>query len=78
VTGLGIFSSYVFSAQIVSGDRDYGDIGVVTVLLSYLIGFGVCLHLGAVVGQIWNERNVPAPVPSEPSRGAAQQVEGDR
>jgi len=30
------------------------------ILLSYLIGFGVCLHLGAVVGHVWNERHAPA------------------
>jgi membrane protein len=66
VTGLTVFSTYVFSGQIVSGDHDYGSIGVVTVLLSYLIGFGVCLHLGAVAGQMWNERHTPASPPSEP------------
>jgi len=56
VTGLGIFSALLFSGQIVSGDADYGPIGVVAVLLSYLIGLGVCLHLGAVAGRMWNER----------------------
>jgi hypothetical protein len=56
VTGLAVFSELLFSGQIVSGYNDYGRIGVVTVLLSYLIGFGVCLHLGAVVGRMWNER----------------------
>jgi len=56
VTGLGVFSELLFSGQIVSGDADYGPIGVVAVLLSYLIGLGVCLHLGAVAGRMWNER----------------------
>ena len=42
VTGLGVFSDLVFSTQIVSSDTDYGSIGVVMVLLSYLIGLGVC------------------------------------
>lgn len=67
VTGLTVFSTYVFSGQIVSSYHDYGSIGVVTVLLSYLIGFGVCLHIGAVVGQMWNERHMPVPPPSEPN-----------
>jgi membrane protein len=58
VTGLGVFSALLFSSQIVSSDKDYGSIGVVMVLLSYLIGFGVCLHLGAVLGRLWNERHV--------------------
>jgi membrane protein len=65
VTGLTVFSTYVFSGQIVSSYHDYGSIGVVTVLLSYLIGFGVCLHIGAVVGQMWNEQHTPVPQPSE-------------
>jgi hypothetical protein len=32
---------------------------VVLVLLYYLIGAGVCLLLGAVFGQMWNERHQP-------------------
>jgi membrane protein len=65
VTGLGVFSAFLFSGQIVSSDRDYGSIGVVTVLLSYLIGLGVCLHLGAVAGHVWNERRTPKQQPLE-------------
>jgi membrane protein len=59
VTGLAVFSSLVFSGQIVSSDQDYGTIGVVMVLLSYLVGFAVCLHLGAMAGRVWNERQPP-------------------
>jgi membrane protein len=69
VTGLTVFSTYVFSGQIASSYHDYGPIGVVTVLLSYLIGFGVCLHIGAVVGEMWNEQHTrlkEANVPSHP------------
>jgi membrane protein len=66
VTGLGVFSALLFSGQIVSGDADYGPIGVVTVLLSYLIGLAVCLHLGAVAGRMWNERG---PQPADPGPG---------
>jgi membrane protein len=60
VTGLSVFSAWLFSGQIVSSDRDYGSIGVVTVLMSYLIGYGVCLHIGAVAGRVWGERGRPA------------------
>jgi membrane protein len=60
VTGLSVFSAWLFSGQIVSSDRDYGSIGVVTVLMSYLIGYGVCLHIGAVAGRVWGERRQPA------------------
>jgi membrane protein len=58
VTGLAVFSALLFSGQIVSGYNDYGAIGVVITLLSYLIGFGVCLHIGAVAGRAWNERRL--------------------
>ncbi|HEY6428975.1 MAG TPA: YhjD/YihY/BrkB family envelope integrity protein [Acidimicrobiales bacterium] len=57
VTGLSVFSSLLFSGQIVSSDNDYGPIGIMMILLSWLIGVGVCFHLGAVVGRAWNERN---------------------
>jgi membrane protein len=69
VTGLGVFSSLVFSGQIVSSDAAYGSIGVMMVLLSYLIGLGVCIHLGAVAGRMWNERG-PEP-PADPEEHAA-------
>ena len=65
VTGLGIFSALFFSGQIVSSDADYGPIGVVMVLLSYLIGLAVCLHLGAVAGRMWNERGSEPPADPE-------------
>jgi len=65
VTGLGVFSALLFSGQIVSSDADYGPIGVVTVLLSYLIGLAVCLHLGAVAGRMWNERGSEPPADPE-------------
>jgi len=65
VTGLGIFSALLFSGQIVSGNADYGPIGVVTVLLSYLIGLAVCLHLGAVAGRMWTERGSKPPAHPE-------------
>ena len=66
VTGLGVFSGLFFSQQIVSSASDYGSIGVVMILLSYLIGLGVCIHLGAVAGRMWDERrSEPAAEPEE-------------
>jgi len=56
LTGLGVFSALLFSNSIVSDEKSYGPVGVVMVLLSWCIGFGVVLHLGAVVGRMWNER----------------------
>jgi hypothetical protein len=28
----------------------------VIALISFLVGFGVCVHAGAVFGRMWNER----------------------
>jgi membrane protein len=56
ITGLGVVSSFVFSGQVTSGQRSYGPAGVVITLISFLVGFGVCLHAGAVFGRMWEER----------------------
>jgi membrane protein len=58
ITGLGVFSSLFFSEEIVSGEQSYGPAGVVLAVTSYLVGFGVCLHLGAVFGRMWNDRRL--------------------
>jgi membrane protein len=55
ITGLGVVSRFVFSSQITQGQRSYGPAGVVLALISFLVGFGVCLHLGAVFGRMWND-----------------------
>jgi membrane protein len=55
LTGLAVFSLLLFSGSVISGEKSYGPIGVVLVLLYYLIGAGVCLLLGAVFGRTWNE-----------------------
>jgi membrane protein len=59
LTGLAVFSLLLFSGSVISGEKSYGPIGVVLVLLYYLIGAGVCLLLGAAFGQTWNERHQP-------------------
>jgi membrane protein len=59
ITGLGVFSSLLFSDQITSGEQSYGPAGVVLAIISYLVGFGVCLHLGAVFGRLWNDWRSP-------------------
>jgi membrane protein len=50
ITGLGIVSSLFFSDQVTSGQESYGPAGVVIALITFLVGFGVCLHAGAVFG----------------------------
>jgi len=53
VTGLGVVSSFFFSDQVTSGQKAYGPAGVVIALITFLVGFGVCLHAGAVFGRMW-------------------------
>jgi membrane protein len=57
VTGLSVFSYLFFSSYLISNYNDYGGIGVVMVVLSYFIGLGVCIHLGAMFGAMWNEEH---------------------
>jgi membrane protein len=66
VTGLSVFSYLFFSSYLISNYNDYGGIGVVMVVLSYFIGLGVCIHLGAMFGAMWNERTA-RPLPAAPS-----------
>ena len=68
ITGLGVFSSLVFSGQITDGQKSYGPAGVVLALISFLVGFGVCLHAGAVFGRMWNEWQDERVAISPPSR----------
>jgi len=55
LAGLGAVSSVLFSDQITSGHDSYGPAGLVIALISFLVGFGVCLHARAVFGRMWNE-----------------------
>jgi membrane protein len=67
ITGLGIVSSLFFSDQVTSGQRSYGPAGVVIALITFLVGFGVCLHAGAVFGRMWNERQSERALPDRRS-----------
>ena len=69
VTGLGIVSSLFFSDQVTSGQKSYGPAGVVIAVITFLVGFGVCLHAGAVFGRMWNERQAErAPLDNQSGR----------
>jgi membrane protein len=69
IAGLGVFSALLFSDQITSGEKSYGAAGVVLAVTSYLIGYGVCLHLGAVFGRVWNDmRAARRPGPGQRAR----------
>lgn len=56
--GLGIFSKFFFSKTVIGDAHEYGPIGVVFALMSWLIAVGVVIILGAVVGTVWSERDV--------------------
>jgi uncharacterized BrkB/YihY/UPF0761 family membrane protein len=60
ITGLGVVSWLIFSDQVTSGQKSYGPAGVVIALISFLVGFGVCLHLGAVFGAEWRAERAAA------------------
>jgi membrane protein len=49
---LGIFSAIFFSAAIVTNDQDYGPIGVILIIMSWLVAIGSVLVLGALVGAV--------------------------
>ncbi|MFD5427887.1 ribonuclease BN [Streptomyces sp. NPDC127084] len=53
--GLGAFSAHFFSDAIVSGEQNYGAIGVMMIILSWLVAVGVVIHLGSVVGGLYVE-----------------------
>jgi membrane protein len=57
VAMLGVFSLF-FSQMVISEDKEYGPIGLVFALMTYLIALGVIIVLGAVVGLLWQERNL--------------------
>ena len=55
LTGLRTFSALVFNPMIVSSARDYGMVGVVLVVLSWLIGVGFVIFGGALAGRHYCE-----------------------
>jgi membrane protein len=56
--GMELVFSFTFSGMVVSDNQKYGPIGVVFSLMSWLIAIGVVLILGAVVGVVWQDRNL--------------------
>lgn len=54
--GLGVFAKFYFSASIISDDKTYGAIGAVFSIMTWLIGIGAVVMLGAVGGAVWEDR----------------------
>jgi membrane protein len=58
--GLSLFSKLYFSSSIISDDKNYGSIGAVFSLATWLIAIGAVLLLGAVAGPAWEDSKSPA------------------
>lgn len=56
--GMEIVFSLIISGMVISEDKEYGPIGIVFALMSFLIAIGVVVILGAVVGLVWQERSL--------------------
>ncbi|WP_354638315.1 YhjD/YihY/BrkB family envelope integrity protein [Kitasatospora camelliae] len=62
--GMAVVFSFTASGMITSNAREYGPIGVVFALMSWLIALGVVIILGAVTGTVWQQRGTPLPAVS--------------
>jgi len=62
--GLELFSSFYFSASIISDSRLYGTIGVVFSLMIWFIAIAAVIVLGAVAGATWNQHKGHSRVPN--------------
>jgi len=56
--GMEVVFSLFISGMVISEDKEYGPIGIVSALMAFLIAIGVVIILGAVVGLVWQERNL--------------------
>jgi membrane protein len=54
--GLGAFSAVFLSDAVISNDKEYGSIGVVFIMMTWLLAVGVVFILGPVVGVALQER----------------------
>lgn len=60
LSGLRAFSAMVFTPMLVSSAQDYGTLGVVMVVLSWLIGVGFVIFGGALAGRHFCEHRANA------------------
>jgi membrane protein len=56
LAGLAVFSQFYFSSEITSDSKTYGTIGAVFGIVTWFIAVGAVLVLGAVAGNVWNDR----------------------
>jgi membrane protein len=73
--GMQIVFSLIFSNMLISDHREYGDIGVVFALMSWLIAIGVVIILGAVAGVVWRERSLSSSAAGQADAAKASPAE---
>jgi membrane protein len=56
--GMLVVFSLFFSRLVISENKEYGPIGLVFALMTFLIAVGVVIILGAVAGLVWHERRL--------------------
>ena len=56
--GMQVVFSFFVSGMVISENKEYGPIGSISALMSFLIAIGVVVILGAVVGLVWQERHL--------------------
>jgi membrane protein len=56
--GMEAVFAVIFSGMVTSDHNEYGPIGTVFALMSYLIAIGVVVILGAVTGLVWQKRGL--------------------
>lgn len=54
--GLSVFSRFYFSGTIISDSKTYGTIGAIFGIMTWFIGIGAVIILGAVAGAVWEDR----------------------
>lgn len=54
--GLGVFSRFYFSGTIISDSKTYGTVGAIFGIMTWFIGIGAVIILGAVAGCVWEDR----------------------
>jgi len=53
---LGVFSRFYFSETIISDSKTYGAIGAIFSIMTWFIGIGAVIIVGAVAGVVWKDR----------------------
>lgn len=56
--GMEVAFSFFISGMVISEDKEYGPIGIIFAIMSFLIAIGVVVILGAVTGLVWQERGL--------------------